>query len=110
MLKEQIFADGVGSITVIGGAVRLDLFSFSSTEKNTTGQPKAVPHCQLVITIPGFLNSAAKIQEAVEAIGKIGTAAAVPKNRHEAENSVTGSVESSSPTTSAKKDSKRPFP
>jgi hypothetical protein len=70
-LKDQIFADGIGSISVIGGTVRIDFVSFSPTESEVNGQPKAVPQHRLVMTIPAFLHSAQKIQEAAEAVGKI---------------------------------------
>ncbi len=75
-VSNQIFADGVGSISVIGGTVRLDLFSFSPTEKDANGQPKAISDHRLVMTVPAFLHAAAKIQEAGQAIGKLGPAGA----------------------------------
>lgn len=70
-LNEQIFSDGITSISIIGGTVRLDFFTFSPVEKEAGGQPKPVLQHRLVVPLPGFLQMAGKIQEAVQAIGKL---------------------------------------
>lgn len=80
-MSKQLFADGLGSITIIGATVRLDFFSFSPTEKEPGGQPKGILEHRLVIPVGGFLHAAGKIQEAVEAIAKIGTTPAADTSK-----------------------------
>ena len=77
-MEEQFFVDGLSSIAVIGGIVRLDFFAFSTTEKEANGQPKPVPQHRLVMTGPAFLLTAKKMQEAVDAIGKMSHQAPPP--------------------------------
>jgi hypothetical protein len=74
-LVEQTFSDGIGSITIIGGTVRIDFMIFSPDEKEADGRPK-VAHLQRIVMAPeGFLHSAEKIKEAAQALSKLGTTA-----------------------------------
>ena len=58
-------------MTIVGGTVRLDFVAYSPTEKDAKGQPVAV-FCQRIILSPdGFLRSAEKIQESVQALSKL---------------------------------------
>jgi len=70
-MDPQIFSDGIGQIVVIGGTVRLDFVAFSQTEKDSKGQPLAVFRQRVIMCPDGFLQSAAKIREAVEAMSKL---------------------------------------
>lgn len=70
-LPEQIFSDGIGTISMTGGTVRLDLITFSPTEKDPGGQPKAVFQQRIVMTADTFLNAATKMQEAVQVLLKL---------------------------------------
>lgn len=69
-MVEQLFSDGIGSIVIIGGTVRLDFVAFSPMEKEANGQPKAVHQQRIVMGAEAFLHSAAKIQEAAQALSK----------------------------------------
>jgi len=71
-LDEQIFSDGIGTITVIGATVRLDFVALSPTERDPNGQPKAVFKQRIVMGVDGFMRSASKVQEAVQALSKMG--------------------------------------
>jgi hypothetical protein len=71
-MDRQIFSDGIGQITVVGGTVRLDFVAFSPTEKDAKGQPVAVFCQRIIMGAEGFLQSAGKIQETVEAMSKLG--------------------------------------
>ena len=74
-LAEQTFSDGIGTITIIGGTVRIDFMIYSPQEKEADGRPK-VMHLQRIVMAPeGFLHSADKIQEAAQALSKLGTTA-----------------------------------
>jgi hypothetical protein len=70
-MERQIFADGIGQVTIIGGTVRLDLVTYSPAEKDANGQPLAVFSQRVVMSLEGFTQSAGKIQEAAEAIARM---------------------------------------
>jgi hypothetical protein len=70
-MEQQIFSDGIGQVTVIGGAVRLDLVTYSVSEKDAKGQPAAVFCQRVVMSLDGFMQSAVKIQEAAQAVSKL---------------------------------------
>jgi hypothetical protein len=70
-MEQQIFTDGIGQVIVIGGAVRLDFVTFSPTEKDPKGQPVPVFSHRVVMSLEGFMQSAAKFQEAAIAVSKL---------------------------------------
>ena len=70
-MEQQIFSDGVGQVTVIGGTVRLDLVTYSATEKDAKGQPAAIFCQRVVMSLDGFMQSAVKIQETAQAVSKL---------------------------------------
>jgi len=72
-LADQIYSDGIGSIVIIGGTVRIDFMILSPNEKETNGQPKVAHLQRIVMTHEGFAHSAEKIQEAAQALSKMGT-------------------------------------
>jgi hypothetical protein len=71
-LDEQIFTDGLGAITVVGGTVRLDLVAYSPTEKDPRGQPLLVFRQRVVMGTEGFLLMSEKIREVASALAKAG--------------------------------------
>ena len=83
-MSEQIFSDGIGSISIIGGIVRIDFIVLSPTEKDAGGQPKAIFQQQLVMGAEAFLRSTEKMQGAAQALAKLVTqqaSAAAPTAR-----------------------------
>ena len=70
-MAEQVFSDGVGQVTVIGGVVRLDFVAYSPTEKDAKGQALPVFCQRIILSADSFLRSAEKIQEAAQAIAKL---------------------------------------
>lgn len=70
-MAEQVFSDGVGQVTVIGGVVRLDFVAYSPTEKDAKGQALPVFCQRIIMSSDSFLRSAEKIQEAAQAIAKL---------------------------------------
>jgi hypothetical protein len=70
-MEQQIFSDGIGQITIIGGAVRLDFITYSPSEKDAKGQPAPVFCQRVVMSLEGFMQSAAKLQEAALAVSKL---------------------------------------
>jgi len=73
---EQIFADGIGRISIIGGIVRLDLVTYSPTETDASGQPRPVITQRVVMGVEGFLRSSEKVIEAVQQLTKAAPARA----------------------------------
>lgn len=67
-LKDQLFCDGLGAITSVAGTVRLDLVSYSPTEKDAKGQPQLVFCQRVVMPVEAFLLAADKIHEVARAI------------------------------------------
>ena len=65
-MEQQIFSDGIGRISVIGGVVRLDLMTYSATETDAQGQPRAVLSQRVVMGAEGFLRASEKILEAAQ--------------------------------------------
>ena len=70
-MEQQIFSDGIAQVTVIGGVVRLDFVTYSVTEKDAKGQPAAVLSHRVVMSLEGFIQSAAKLQEAALAVSNL---------------------------------------
>ena len=79
-MNDQIFADGIGAISVIGTTVRLDFVTLSPTERDEKGQPKTVFCQRVVMGMDGFLRSAQKYQEALQALQKMGALQAAPNS------------------------------
>jgi hypothetical protein len=69
-LEQQVFSDGLGSISVIGGTVRLDFVVFSPTERDANGQPQPVFCHRIIMGADTFLRAAEKMNEAAQAVAK----------------------------------------
>lgn len=70
-MSEQVFADGVGPIVVVGGTVRLDFITFVPEEGENSSRPKPVVDHRLFMPVEAFLMAARRISEAAEAIAKL---------------------------------------
>ncbi len=78
-MEEQVFTDGIGTISVIGGTVRLDFIAYSPTEKDPSGQPLAVFRQRIIMGTDTFLHSAEKMHEAAQALAaRIGRSTPAP--------------------------------
>jgi hypothetical protein len=79
-MSEQVFADGIGPIVVVGGTVRLDFITLVPDEGDASARPKSVVQHRLFMPMEAFLIAARRFSEAAEAIAKMSTAAtpAVP--------------------------------
>ncbi len=64
-MDQQIFTDGIGRISVIGGIVRLDLVTYSATQLDARGQPQPVLTHRIVMGTDAFLRSSEKILQVV---------------------------------------------
>jgi hypothetical protein len=72
-MDQQIFTDGVGRITVIGGVVRLDLVTYSPNETDARGKPRQVFTQRVVMGTEAFLRSAEKVRDIVQQLSHPGT-------------------------------------
>lgn len=69
-MEQQIYCDGIGRISVIEGMIRLDLYSFSPTETDASGNPRPVLSHRIVMGMDGFMRSSEKVVEAVKLISQ----------------------------------------
>ena len=65
-MEQQLFTDGIGRITVIGGVVRLDMVTYSPNETDAQGRPRQVFTQRIVMGTEAFLRSSEKIVEIVQ--------------------------------------------
>jgi hypothetical protein len=80
-MEHQIFCDGIGRISVIGGVVRLDLFTYSPSETDANGQPRPVLSHRIVMGMDGFIRSSEKVVEAVQQINRAAPRPDAPPQR-----------------------------
>ena len=78
-MEPQLFTDGIGRITVIGGVVRLDMVTYSPNETDASGRPRQVFTQRIVMGTDAFLRSSEKIVEVVQQLTK--AIAAQPPNQ-----------------------------
>jgi hypothetical protein len=71
-MDQQIFTDGIGRITVIGGVVRLDLVTYSPNETDAQGKPRQIFAQRVVMGTEAFLRSAEKVREIVQQLSHPG--------------------------------------
>lgn len=63
-MQDELYADGVGEITVTGSIVRINLVSLSATEKDANGNPLAVFRQRVVMPVDAFANAVDLMQKA----------------------------------------------
>lgn len=69
-MEQHIYCDGIGRIAIIGGVVRLDLFTYSPTETDANGNPRPVLSHRIVMGTEGFAHSSEKVVEAVQFLAR----------------------------------------
>jgi Predicted membrane protein len=70
-MSEQVFADGIGPIVVVGGTVRLDFVTLVPDDGEAGSRPKPVVQHRLFMPTEAFLVTAKRFAEAAEAISKL---------------------------------------
>lgn len=63
---QDVYADGIGEITLTGGMVRIDLVSLSAKEKDSEGRPKLEFRKRVVLPPEGFLRSFSAMEDLVK--------------------------------------------
>lgn len=68
----DIYADAFENILVHGGTVRIDLASYSSTEKTSDDRPKVEVTGRLVMPIEGFVRAFGGISKVMSQMAEAG--------------------------------------
>ena len=70
--KPEVFADGMGEITLTGGMVRIDLVSLSANNKDSEGRPELELRQRIVMPPDGFLRSFSAMEDLMQKLIKAG--------------------------------------
>ena len=62
----DIFADGIGEITLAGGMVRMDLVTLVGSQNNEEDKPRLEPSQRIVMPPDGFLRSFSAMENLVK--------------------------------------------
>ncbi|GLS34285.1 hypothetical protein SAMN04488498_109152 [Mesorhizobium albiziae] len=71
-MSNEIYADGIGEITVTGSIVRVDLMSLSATERDEKNNPKAVFRQRIIMPVDAFANAVDLMQKALGGLVEAG--------------------------------------
>lgn len=82
-MQQQIFTDGIGKISVIGGVVRLDFMVYAPTDPDAPAGPQAQPRQmfthQVLMGVDAFTRAAGQCAEAVKQIQAASQPAPAPQ-------------------------------
>jgi hypothetical protein len=71
-MQQQIFTDGIGKISVIGGVVRLDFMVYAPADAEGNGQPRQIFTHQVLMGVDAFARAAGQCADAVKQIQAAG--------------------------------------
>lgn len=71
-LRPEVFADGMGEITLTGGMVRIDLVCLSAEKKDSEGRPELELRQRVVMPPDGFLRSFSAMEDLMQKLIKAG--------------------------------------
>ncbi|PWK76983.1 hypothetical protein [Aminobacter sp. AP02] len=71
-MTNELYADGIGEITVTGSIVRIDLMSLSATERDEKNNPKAVFRQRIIMPVDAFANAVDLMQKALGGLVEAG--------------------------------------
>jgi hypothetical protein len=77
-MRDELFADGIGEITVTGTTVRIDLVSLSPTERDSEGKPVPQLRQRIVMPVEGFANAFELMRRAVDGLAEAGAIMRTP--------------------------------
>lgn len=66
MSSQDIFADGIGEITLSGGMVRMDLVTLQGSQSNSEEKPKLEFSQRVIMPPDGFLRSFSAMENLVK--------------------------------------------
>jgi len=88
-MVDEVFADGLGEITITGSTVRLDLVSLSTTERNADGEPKLAFKQRIIMPVDAFMNAFDLMQKVTKELVDKGSVKRVAVNEPAAQVSAT---------------------
>ncbi len=71
-MSDELYADGVGEITITGSIVRIDFVSLSPEERDAKNNPKAVFRQRVIMPVDAFANSMDLLQKALNGLVEAG--------------------------------------
>ncbi|WP_426230514.1 hypothetical protein [Pararhizobium sp. DWP3-4] len=71
-MNNELYADGIGEITVTGTIVRIDLMSLSPTERDANNNPKPVFRQRIIMPVDAFANAVDLMQKALGGLVEAG--------------------------------------
>ena len=71
-IRPEVFADGMGEITLTGGMVRVDFVALSATKKNSEGRPELEIRQRVVMPPDGFLRSFSAMEDLMKKLIEAG--------------------------------------
>ena len=80
-MTEEVFADRIGSVSITGGVVRIDLVTLDPATPDAKGQPSPVLRQRVVMPADGFVglaNAALQAMARLEKLGLVKRAEAAP--------------------------------
>jgi hypothetical protein len=86
-MNSELYADGIGEITVTGSIVRIDLMSLSATERDERNNPKTVFRQRIIMPVDAFANAVDLMQKALGglieagAVRRVGDVQKLPEAR-----------------------------
>ena len=77
-MSQELFADRIGEITITGAVVRVDLMTYSVTERDANNQPKLEFRQRIVMPVDGFLQSFGLMSQVMQQLEKRGAIRRTP--------------------------------
>ncbi len=68
----ELYADGIGEITVTGSIVRIDIVSLSATERDEKNNPRPVFRQRVIMPVDAFANAVDLMQKAIAGLVEAG--------------------------------------
>ena len=71
-MAQEIYADGIGEITLSGGMVRMDLFTLVGSQKDPENKPRMEFSRRVIMPPDGFLRSFSAMENLVKQLIEAG--------------------------------------
>jgi hypothetical protein len=71
-MRDELYADGIGEITVTGSIVRIDMVSLSATARDEKNAPKTELRQRIIMPLDGFANAVDLMQKALNGLVEAG--------------------------------------
>lgn len=71
-MSSELYADGIGEVTITGSIVRIDFMSLSPSERDEKNNPKPIFRQRVIMPIEAFGNSMDLLQKALNGLVEAG--------------------------------------